>query len=104
MATSADNAGAGPLSWGCCEVLAVDAAFTLKRLVVQPGCGTSPRHRPFREHWYVVEGQANADVEGTQLLLGAGQAVDIPPHCWHSVANGGSKALTLIVVQAAERH
>jgi len=90
--------------WGRCETLAEDAAFTLKRMTVRPGCGISPRHRPFREHWYVVEGRADAEVEGTRLLLGAGQAVDIPADSWHRVANGGQGLLTMIVVQAAGRH
>jgi len=87
--------------WGRCEILAQDVAFTLKRMTLRPGGATSPRHRAHREHWYVVEGRADAEVEGTRLLLGAGQAVDIPADCWHRVANGGQGPLTMIVVQAA---
>lgn len=86
--------------WGSYTVLAVDPKFKLKRIVVQPGARLSlQRHRHRREHWYVLAGSAEVELDGTRSTLNAGQAIDIPLHAWHRLENATPSPLELIEVQ-----
>jgi mannose-6-phosphate isomerase-like protein (cupin superfamily) len=89
--------------WGHFEVLADQSALKLKRIVVQPGGRLSlQRHRLRHEHWYVVEGLAEVEIDTTLCSLGPGQSVNIPVGAWHRLANVGKQALVLIEIQTGE--
>jgi len=89
--------------WGHFEVLADQPALKLKRIVVQPGGRLSlQRHRLRHEHWYVVEGLAEVEIDTTLCSLGPGQSVNIPVGAWHRLANVGKQALVLIEIQTGE--
>jgi mannose-6-phosphate isomerase len=89
--------------WGHFEVLADQSALKLKRIVVQPGGRLSlQRHRLRHEHWFVVEGLAEVEIDTTLCSLGPGQSVNIPVGAWHRLANVGKQALVLIEIQTGE--
>ncbi|NRF70430.1 phosphomannose isomerase type II C-terminal cupin domain [Aquincola sp. S2] len=86
--------------WGSFEVLAERPAIKLKRLDVQPGARLSlQRHRLRHEHWFVIDGLAEVEVDGTPCTLGPGDSINVPLGAWHRLANIGQGPLTLIEIQ-----
>ena len=86
--------------WGHFEVLADQSAIKIKRIVVQPGGRLSlQRHRLRHEHWFIVEGQAEVEVDGVPSSLGPGQSVNVPLGAWHRLANAGPVPMAMIEIQ-----
>ena len=86
--------------WGSYEVLEDAESHKVKRLEVHPGKRLSyQRHQHRAEHWFVVAGTAEVTLDGEVLRLTAGQAVDIPRHAAHRIANPGGDTLVFIEVQ-----
>ena len=86
--------------WGFYEVLLDDPDHKVKRIVVRPGRRLSLQsHRRRHEPWYVVAGAALVTLDGEELVVGAGGAVDIRSGTAHRVANAGADDLTFIEVQ-----
>jgi mannose-6-phosphate isomerase len=89
--------------WGFYEVLADEADHKVKRITVNPGSRLSlQRHQRRMEHWYVVAGQAIATLGTQQVLLKAGESVDIPVKTIHRIENNHSVAFVFIEVQRGE--
>lgn len=89
--------------WGCYEVLADAPDHKVKRIVVYPGKRLSlQRHRRRSEHWYVFQGQALATIDGREIILNPGQAVDIPVGASHRIANRGAVDVAFIEVQTGD--
>ncbi|MEO6711128.1 MAG: phosphomannose isomerase type II C-terminal cupin domain [Planctomycetota bacterium] len=86
--------------WGEYRVLGEGAGFKVKRLDVLPGKRLSyQRHKQRSEHWMVVAGRARVTLDGRDIELGAGQAIDIPAGTAHRVECVGGEALVFIEVQ-----
>ncbi|HUR27408.1 MAG TPA: phosphomannose isomerase type II C-terminal cupin domain [Planctomycetota bacterium] len=86
--------------WGEYRVLADTETFKVKRLDVLPGKRLSyQRHQKRSEHWMVVSGRARVTLDGRELELGAGQAIDIPAKVAHRVECVGTEPLVFIEVQ-----
>ncbi len=87
--------------WGNYTVLSGDAPdHKVKRIVVHPGKRLSLQYHAKRaEHWFVVAGTAQVTLDGTVTELTPGQAVDIPLHAAHRVANCGDTDVVFIEVQ-----
>ena len=86
--------------WGHFEVLADQSALKIKRIVVQPGGRLSlQRHQQRHEHWFVVEGLAEVEVDTVLSSLGPGQSVNVPLGAWHRLANVGRVPMVLIEIQ-----
>jgi len=65
--------------WGYYKVLEDEPNHKTKRIVVLPGARLSlQRHQRRSEHWHVVSGQAGVTRDDEELLLAAGDSVDIP--------------------------
>ncbi len=89
--------------WGHYVVLEDAPDHKVKRIVVLPGKRLSlQRHRKRGEHWYVIEGEAVVTLDGRDIPLKAGQAVDIPRSGWHRIRNPGAGPLAFIEVQTGE--
>ena len=56
-------------------------------------------HAKRAEHWYVVAGVATVTLDGRDLTLQAGDAVDIPQGMAHRIENPGTATMTFIEVQ-----
>jgi mannose-6-phosphate isomerase-like protein (cupin superfamily) len=87
--------------WGNYTVLDDDAPdHKVKRLVVHPGKRLSyQRHAQRAEHWFIVAGTAAVTLDGVVTELRAGDAIDIPLHAAHRIANVGDNDVVLIEVQ-----
>jgi mannose-6-phosphate isomerase-like protein (cupin superfamily) len=77
--------------------------YKLKRIEVLPGKRLSyQKHEKRAEHWMVVQGRAVVTLEGREIPLGAGQAVDIPQRAAHRIFNPGRDLLVFIEIQTGE--
>lgn len=86
--------------WGEYRVLADTDTFKLKRIDVLPGQRLSyQRHEKRQEHWMVVEGAARVTLDGRDIDLVPGQAIDIPRGAWHRIACTSTVPLVFIEVQ-----
>lgn len=87
--------------WGSFTVLEEADLYKVKRIEVIPGKRLSyQKHFKRAEHWYVVQGQATVTLDGSEMTLQAGQAVDIPVNTAHRVENRGDERLVFIEVQS----
>ena len=86
--------------WGSFEVLSDTDTHKVKRIIVSPGGRLSyQRHKHRSEHWYIVHGKPVVTLEGKDIQLAPGQAVDIQVGSWHRIKNDGEKPVTFIEIQ-----
>ena len=87
--------------WGSYTVLDDGAPdHKVKRIVVRPGKRLSyQRHARRAEHWFVVHGSALVTLDGREIRVGPGQAVDVPLGAAHRIENTGDDDLVFIEVQ-----
>ena len=87
--------------WGSYETLVLGDRFQVKQIVVNPRASLSLQmHHHRAEHWVVVSGTAEVQVdEGIQMLT-EDQSVYIPIGSKHRLTNPGKLPLTLIEVQS----
>lgn len=84
--------------WGSFTVLDEGDGFKVKRIEVLPEKRLSyQRHSRRAEHWFVVRGTAKVTLNGTDFLVGAGQAVDIPVGTAHRVENPERDELLIFI-------
>jgi len=89
--------------WGRWESLLRAPGYQVKRITVLPGKRLSyQRHARRGEHWYVVEGRALATLDGREVPLDPGSALDIPQGAAHRMANPGKADLVFIEVQRGD--
>ncbi len=89
--------------WGTWEVLATGDRYTLKRIKVLPGHRLSLQYHHHRsEHWTIVEGFAEVELDDVVHQLSAGKHVHIPVGALHRVRALGSEPLVFLEVQVGE--
>ena len=89
--------------WGTYTVLDDGDDCKVKRITVDPGQRLSYQsHARRAEHWVVVAGTATVTLDGTDVDLAPGQAIDIPLQAAHRVANQGTEELVFIEVQLGD--
>lgn len=86
--------------WGTFTVLDEGETFKVKRIEVYSGKRLSyQKHAQRAEHWYVVQGIATVTLDGRDITLQAGEAVDIPQGTAHRIENPGAATMVFIEVQ-----
>jgi mannose-6-phosphate isomerase len=86
--------------WGTFTVLDEAATHKVKRIEVLPGKRLSyQRHARRSEHWMAVSGRARVTLDGVEVLISAGQTVDIPAGTAHRIENIGETDLVFIEIQ-----
>ena len=86
--------------WGTYTVLEEDRGFKVKRIEVLPGKRLSyQKHSQRAEHWFVVEGTAKVTLDDEEIIVRAGESIDIPIGAAHRVENPGDVNLMFIEVQ-----
>jgi mannose-6-phosphate isomerase-like protein (cupin superfamily) len=86
--------------WGTFTVLDEADGFKVKRIEVLPGKRLSyQRHAQRAEHWFVVSGVAKVTLDDRELLVAAGEAIDIAMGAAHRIENPGAETLVFIEVQ-----
>jgi mannose-6-phosphate isomerase len=90
--------------WGSYTVLAEGDDYKVKRITVLPGKRLSyQRHARRGEHWFVVEGSGRITLDGEEIDVFPGAAVDVPVGAAHRIANTGTaQPLTFIEVQRGD--
>lgn len=86
--------------WGEYKVLEEGSGYKVKRLDVLAGKRLSyQRHQRRSEHWMVISGRARVTLDGRDIELGPGQAVDVPAGTAHRVECISPQNLVFIEVQ-----
>ncbi|MBI4389598.1 MAG: mannose-1-phosphate guanylyltransferase/mannose-6-phosphate isomerase [Nitrospinae bacterium] len=89
--------------WGSYTVLEKRESYLLKRIEVLPGEKLSLQsHRHRSEHWLVVSGSAEVELDGRKIPLVRNQSIDIPLGSKHRLGNPGDAPLTIIETQIGE--
>lgn len=74
--------------WGSFTILDEGENYKVKRLEVLPGKRLSyQRHSHRSEHWFVVRGTAKVTLNGSEILVKAGEALDVPVGTAHRIEN-----------------
>jgi mannose-6-phosphate isomerase len=86
--------------WGSYTVLEDALTHKVKRIEVLPGKRLSyQRHERRAEHWFIVMGAGLVTLDGDEIPVSAGTAIDIPLGAAHRMANAGPEPLVFIEVQ-----
>jgi mannose-6-phosphate isomerase len=89
--------------WGTFTVLDEGEGFKVKRIEVFPGKRLSyQKHSRRAEHWVVVQGTAKVTLDDRQIVVEAGEAIDIGIGSAHRVENPGEQTLLFIEVQRGD--
>jgi len=89
--------------WGSFTVLDEARGYKVKRIEVLPEKRLSyQKHAHRAEHWYVVEGTAKVTLDGSEIVVNKGEAIDIPIGSAHRVENPGSERMIFIEVQRGD--
>ncbi|QGY41537.1 mannose-1-phosphate guanylyltransferase/mannose-6-phosphate isomerase [Pseudodesulfovibrio cashew] len=87
--------------WGNYTVLEEGPHYKIKRIQVVPGARLSSQmHHHRSEHWVVVDGTAEVEVDNEPRILVENQSVDIPKASQHRLANPGKVLLNIIEIQS----
>ena len=89
--------------WGNFTVLDENEGYKVKRIEVLPNKRLSyQKHARRAEHWFVVSGIAKVTLNGTEILVPTGGAIDIPTGAAHRVENPAEELLVFIEVQQGD--
>ncbi|CCH47853.1 mannose-1-phosphate guanylyltransferase/mannose-6-phosphate isomerase [Pseudodesulfovibrio piezophilus] len=87
--------------WGSYSVLEEGPHYKIKRIQVNPGARLSSQmHHHRSEHWVVVDGTAEVEVDEKPVILVENQSIDIPKASQHRLANPGKVPLNIIEIQS----
>ena len=96
MPTERESEGNRP--WGRYVILDEGHDYKVKRIEVLPGKRLSyQRHRQRAEHWFVVRCTAKVTLNGEEILVPAGNAIDIGLEVAHRVQNPDDSELLVFV-------
>jgi mannose-1-phosphate guanylyltransferase/mannose-6-phosphate isomerase len=86
--------------WGWFQRVDIGSRFQVKRIGVKPGGRLSlQKHFHRAEHWVIVQGTAEVQVNERVTIVGENEAVYLPMGAVHRLANPGRIPLELIEVQ-----
>jgi mannose-1-phosphate guanylyltransferase/mannose-6-phosphate isomerase len=89
--------------WGSYVDLERSGSYRIKRVTVKPGEKLSLQfHHHRSEHWVVVSGMADVELDGKVIKLSKGQSTFVPAGITHSLGNSGRIPLEVIEVQIGE--
>ena len=87
--------------WGWYDVIDQGDRYKVKNIEVKPGHRLSlQKHHHRTEHWIVVSGTAEVQLNEDKQLLGENQSMYIPLGCMHRLSNPGKIPLKIIEVQS----
>ena len=89
--------------WGSYQIIDQGKNFVVKNIVVKPNCKLSLQSHEHRsEHWIIVEGRAEVNINGNITTLKTNQSTYIPSKTKHRLANNYDKNLIIIEVWYGE--
>jgi mannose-6-phosphate isomerase-like protein (cupin superfamily) len=89
--------------WGYYIILEEDKDYKIKKVIIQPGQKLSLQlHYHRSEHWIVVSGFAEVDLNEVQVMLRKGESMFVPIGIKHQLKNPGILPLEVLEVQIGE--
>lgn len=89
--------------WGSFTVLDEGHGYKVKRIEVLPGKRLSyQKHARRAEHWMLVAGRATVTLDEREILLRAGETIDIPVGARHRIENPDAQDLVFIEIQRGD--
>ena len=89
--------------WGSYQIIDQGKNFVVKNILVKPNCKLSLQSHEHRsEHWIIVEGRAEVNINGNITTLETNQSTYIPSKTKHRLANNHDKNLIIIEVWYGE--
>jgi mannose-1-phosphate guanylyltransferase/mannose-6-phosphate isomerase len=89
--------------WGSWTLLLKSGAFQVKTIRVEPGKRLSlQRHAHRSEHWIVVTGTAEVEVDGTSMTIEAGRSAYVPAGSVHRLGCVGDATLEIVEVAVGD--
>ena len=89
--------------WGSYTVLEEGPNYKVKRIDVLPGKRLSyQKHSQRSEHWFVIQGTGRMTLNEEHILLGPGEAIDVPVGAAHRIENIGPDVLSFVEVQLGQ--
>jgi mannose-1-phosphate guanylyltransferase / mannose-6-phosphate isomerase len=90
--------------WGTYEVLSDEPGVKVKRIVVHPGASISlQRHRHRSEHWTIVAGSGEIEIDDEKIQCQRDTTVFVPTGAKHRIRNTGSEDIVFIEVQTGDQ-
>jgi len=87
--------------WGNYKSMLSGHRWQVKLISVKPGASLSLQmHHHRAEHWVVVKGTADVEIDGERTLLSENESIHIPLGTKHRLRNPGKLMLELIEVQS----
>ncbi len=94
--------------WGeVCDgwhLLKLDTLSVIRERVPPGASETRHRHAHARQFFYVLDGLAVLEVDGTRHILGRGQGLHVPPGAAHRFGNESSADVHFLVVSSPKSH
>ncbi|MCX6691518.1 MAG: mannose-1-phosphate guanylyltransferase/mannose-6-phosphate isomerase [Methanoregula sp.] len=89
--------------WGSYTIVEDAEFFKIKRVTVKPGQQLSlQHHNPRSEHWVVVSGTAQVELDGETRVLQKGESTFVRSGARHRLRNTGTVPLEVIEVQLGD--
>ncbi len=89
--------------WGCYTSIARGDKWQLKTIEVRPKAKLSLQMHKYRaEHWVVVRGMAEIEIDSSKTLLKENQSAYIPLGSKHRLSNPGNQTLMMVEVQSGD--
>jgi mannose-1-phosphate guanylyltransferase / mannose-6-phosphate isomerase len=90
--------------WGTYEILNDEPGVKVKRIVVHPGASISLQlHRHRAEHWTIVAGTGEIEIDDKKIAAKRDTTVFIPIGAKHRIRNTGSDDVVFIEVQTGDK-
>ncbi len=85
--------------WGFYKIIESDDKYLIKEITVNPKGKLSLQSHQFRsEHWVIVSGTAEVEIDSKKYLLNADKSIYIPKKAKHRLTNTGEDDLILVEV------
>ncbi len=89
--------------WGNYLTMDYGSLWKIKKIEVKPGASLSLQlHKKRAEHWIVVEGLAEIEIDNKKLILEPNQSCFVPIGAKHRLSNPGDNPLVIIEVQSGQ--
>ena len=89
--------------WGNYQVLLQQPGYKVKLLTLNSGAFISlQKHQHRSEHWVIINGQAEVQLDKTKHTLQPTQEITVPAGQWHQLTNIGTSKLKVIETQIGD--
>ncbi|MGB9768293.1 MULTISPECIES: mannose-1-phosphate guanylyltransferase/mannose-6-phosphate isomerase [Dictyoglomus] len=89
--------------WGMYKLLEKNGDYIIRKLIIKEGASlTCHLHKKRTEHWIVLKGIAEAEIENRKYYVYEGESIFVPKGKPHQLKNAGETPLEIIEIQSGE--